>query len=323
MAHAESTGPVPAPHAGIGSRETAPTVEMTGGLRSWAPSIAVLMALTAGGLFAYTLPAVRLEDGSGLELSAIGDKLVRSGNGWLVTMSWFGALVAAISAVAFPRTERFIQSVAISAGALAAMTVSFYVATHLAVADEDASTLGSGLLLAWLSFAVAAVIPWAALRWWVQDRHPLGRGWWKWLFLLPAVVWVFLLTVFPLIYAFATSRYDFRYGQVSRFVGWDNYRDLFNITDPARAFLGTLIVGAVAALAVLTIGAFFTWLSDQEVTREDIRSIAGYIPVVAIPAVVVFLAGEILRDPLDGQMTITFIFVAGAVVTEMVLGFLI
>jgi multiple sugar transport system permease protein len=318
MEHVET---VPARHARVGPRETTP-VEDVKGPRAWVPSIAVLCALVIGGIFAYTLPAVHLEGGENLELSAVGDKLVRSGNGWLVTMSWFGAIVAALAAVSFPRAERFIQSITISAGSLAAMSTSIYVVTHLSVADENASSLGSGLILAWISFGIAAVIPWLALRW-VPDRHPLGQGWWKWLFLLPAVIWVFLLTVFPLIYAFSTSRYDFRYGLVSRFVGWENYRALFTITDPTAAFLGALIVAATAAVAVMVGGALLTRLLAGEVTREDLRRIAHYIPVVTIPAVVVYLAGEILADPLDGQMTITFIFVAGAVVTEMILGFLI
>lgn len=323
MAHVESSGPGPVARVGTGVAHTIQPEEATTGMRGWVPFIAVLVALIAGGAFAYALPAVRVDGGDSLGLSEVGDRLVRSGNGWLVTMSWFGVIVAAISAVTFPHTERFIQSVAITAGSIAAMSVPIYVVTHLSVADEDASSLGSGLTLAWLSFALAAVIPWAALVFWFKDRHRLGRGWWKWLFLLPAVIWVFLLTVFPLIYAFSTSRYAFRYGQVSRFVGWDNYRSLFDITDPAGTLLGVVIVAVVAAALVMIGGGLLTWLSAQEIEGDDLRHIAGFIPVVTIPAIVVYLSSRILNDPLDSQMVITFIFVAGAVVSEMVLGFLI
>ena len=323
MAHVESTGPVPASRVSTGAAATIQPDEVTTGFRGWIPSLAVLVLLVAGGIFAYALPAVSLDGGGSVGLSEVGDTLVRSGNGWLVTMSWFGVIVAAVSSITFPHTERFIQSVAISAGAIAAMSTPLYVVTNLSVADEDAARLGSGLLLAWLTFAIAAMIPWLAIRFWFHDRHPLGRGWWKWLFLLPAVIWVFLLTVFPLIYAFSTSRYDFRYGQVSRFVGWDNYRALFDITDPSGTLLGVLVVALAAAGLVMVGGALLTWLSAQEIEGDDLRRIAGYIPVVTIPAIVVYLASRILNDPLDSQMVITFIFVAGAVITEMVLGFMI
>jgi len=46
-------------------------------------------------------------------------------------------------------------------------------------------------------------------------------------FMLPAVVWILLFTIFPLLYALRTSFYSFRFGQINQFVGLDNFERLF------------------------------------------------------------------------------------------------
>jgi ABC-type sugar transport system permease subunit len=87
--------------------------------------------------------------------------------------------------------------------------------------------------------------------------------------------------------------------------------------------IGAVVVAAVAAAATIAIGFGLSWLGDRELRAEDRRRVVGFLPLVVVPAVVVYLSATILNDPLDAQMIITFIFVAGAVVTEMILGFLI
>jgi len=172
-------------------------------------------------------------------------------------------------------------------------------------------------------FVVAAVVPWVALLAWDRTRPVLGLRWEKWLFLLPAIVWVFALTVFPLIYAFSTSRYAFRYGTVNRFVGWENFRTLFITGGLGAPLLSAL--GAALVVGVIGVGIrlLLRWLSERALGRDDLRDALGWAPLVAVPAAIVSLGTSILRPPLNEQLTITFIFVAGAVAAEMVLGLLI
>ncbi len=323
MAQLESTGPVPAVRPDLGAPRTAPVTKPRPSPRVWAPRFAVVAALALGGLLAHTLPAVGLEGGGSADIGTIGAKLTNTGDAWVVTLSWFGGIVGVIAALSFPRAERFIQGVAITASSLAAMTMPYYVATHLTQADPAATSLGSGLLLAWLFFGVAAVLPWLAIFWWDRTHPVLERDWAKWLFLLPAVIWIFLLTIFPLVYAFTTSRYAFRSGRINRAVGWDNYRRLFQEGPLWAEIGGALLAAAFAGAVVFGLGLALAWLSDRELTRDDIRATARFVPLAAVPAALVYSSSRVLRDPLNSQLNITFFFVAGAVVTEMILGFLI
>lgn len=322
MAQLQSTptGSLRAPGAEMlaGRRATVPATPVG----AWLTRIAVVVALVLGAALARTLPAVEAAEGP-LDFGRVADLLTVRGAGWVPTLAWLGGIVAALSAFVFPRSERFIQAVTITGGSLAAMTLPFYVATRLAEIDEGATGLGRGLLLAMVCFAASAVLPWLGLVTWDRTTPILGRDWGKWLFILPAAIWLFALTIFPLVYAFTTSRYAYRNGRISRFVGWDNYRRLIEPENLRQGLIGAVVVAVVAAALVTVVGLLFAWLGDREVRAEERRRVAGFIPLVAVPAVIVYLAATILNDPLDTQMTITFIFVAGAVVTEMVLGFLI
>lgn len=291
--------------------------------RYWAARVGAVIALLFGMVFAYGLPAVWLADGSSLSLDQISETLALKGSGWVVALGWFAVVVGVVSAVVFPRAERFVQTLAISTAGVVAMIVPYYVATHLAKVDEDADRLGVGLILAWICFAIGAALPWLSLLVWDRTRPLLGRDWAKWLFLLPAVVWVFALTVFPIVYALTTSRYVFRNGRISRFVGWENYERLFDTDSWAAAIGAAALWAAAAAAAVLAIGLAWSYLSDGRLTDDAVRHVAGFIPVAAVPAAIIILSREVLAEPLDHQLWITFLFVAGAVSVEMVLGFMI
>jgi len=324
MAQLESTERIPSSRPAPSAIPAFSGAKQESAIRWWAPKLATVLALVLGGLFANVLPAVNLADGAYLSLSDVNTTMTFSGNGWVTTLSWFAGAIGIISALVFPRSERFIQAIAGTGGALVAMALPYFVATRLSTFDESATGLGRGLLLAWICFGVAAVLPWLGLLWWNRATPVLGRDWVKWLFLLPAVIWIVVMTVFPLIFAFTTSRYSFRAGgRIGGFIGWDNYRRMFDITSPGRVLIVSLGLIAVAALVVLAVGALFAYLNNQEVGRTDIRRSASVIPIVAVPALMVYLAATIFRDPIGSQLNITFFFVAVAVLIELVLGFLI
>ena len=323
MAQLQTTGSIPSSRAAVGGLRAAPAARSTA-IRTWTLRVAVVAAFVLGAVFATSLPAVELAGGERLDLDGLNATLTVAGNGWLTTLSWFAGIVGVLAALTFPRSERFIQSVAITGGGIVAMALPYYVATRLTTIDDEATGLGRGMVLAWVCFGAAAVLPWTAVFGWDRTRPLLGRDWAKWLFLLPAVVWVLLMTVFPLIFAFTTSRYAFRAGgRIGGFIGWDNYKRIFDVTSPGRAVGTALLWAAGAAVLVVAIGALVSYLANREVTGGDVRRSAGLIPIFAVPAALVSLTGVIFKDPIGPQLGITYLFVAVAVLIELVLGFLI
>jgi len=291
--------------------------------RDWSSRLATVLVLALGGIFAYTLPAVWLEDGSSVSLADASTAITFKNAGWVVTLGWFALALAIIAAVVFPRTERFIQAMAVSSGSVAAMVIPYYISTHLTDVEETATGLGTGLVFAWICYGAAATLPWIGLYKWDRATPPLGRDWSKWLFLLPAATWLILLTVFPLVYAFTTSRYVFLYGRINRYVGGDNYKRLFDTESIWRHLGIAIVVAAVAGAIITAVSLLITFAGSREIRRADVRRATGLIPLAAVPAAIVYLTGTILEEQIGEQLNLTYIFVACAVSIEMILGFLI
>lgn len=321
MARQEVIGHAPiAPMTVDSAREAQHEAALT--QREWSARIGIVLVLALGGLFAFNLPAVWLADGSSVSIQDASTAITFKNAGWVVTLGWFALTLAIISALVFPRTERLIQAIAITAGSTAAMIIPFYIANHLTDVDETATSLGTGLVLAWICYGIAALLPWLGLYAW-NRAGSLRRDWSRWLFLLPAVTWVLLLTVFPLVYAFTTSRYVFLYGRINRYVGGENYKRLFD-TDAIWANVGWSVIVAVAAgSAIAGISLVFSYIGNREISGSDVRRALGLFPLAAVPAALIFLSRTILDETIGDQLNITFFFVAVAVSVEMVLGFLI
>lgn len=279
----------------------------------------IAAALIGAAIVALILPAALGPD-IAVGLAELNDALTLKGAGWVPTLSWFGVIAALIATFAFPREERFIQAVTISLGSLAAMATPVYTRANLTTLVPDATAIGPGLIVGWLLLGTAALLPWAGIFLWDRSKSLLGPMWWKWLFVLPASLWICVLTIFPLAYALTTSRYAYRNGRISRSVGWDNYRRLFDPETVAAGLRNAVVVAVVTSVVVLIVASVLRWLSDREINQAARREIFGLLPVFVVPAVIVYLCATILRDPLNEQMTITFIFVAGAVLTEMGFG---
>jgi len=312
-------------------------------LRTWGPRVAMLLAMGAGVLMANLLPAILL-NGGGLPLSEVAAAVTGEGNGWVMTLVWLAGLIALISVFVFPAEERFIQTVAISLGSLAVLMLPLYVSKNLTVIEPQATGLGPGMVGMTVAYLTAAALPWFNLLWWNRAKPVLGTGWQKWLFIGPAAFWILGLTVFPLAYAITTSRYAFRTGKIVKDIGWGNYRKLFSdvLFDPAtrgQAIVHTVVVGLGAALAVLAIGGILGLLSDERSFVQSARRAATWIPLAVVPAVLLSLSGDpnvlptifgqhlplapVLDKDVSFTLSITYVFVAGAVAVEMILGFLL
>jgi multiple sugar transport system permease protein len=289
---------------------------------------ATVALLVVGFLMANLLPAVRLADGGGLPLSEVADRITRAGDGWVMVLAWLTGLIALICSLVFPRSERFIEAVAVSAAALATLILPRFISRNLETVGDGAVGLGAGMWGLSAVLVAVAVLAWVSLLVINREEPVLGRDWSKWIFLLPATVWVLALTVFPLAYAISTSRYAFRNGKIIRDVGLGNYRKLFNDTlfswSTALPVIGTVLgIVAAAAVVLLGLGAIKNLLADDRIQRSTLRKMASYIPLVAVPIVIVYLTRTVLDKDVGFILDITYFFVAGAVAAEMVLGFLL
>lgn len=292
-------------------------------MRLFAVKVAIAGAVLAGVLLTRSLPAVELADGTTLGFGEANENLVLGGDGWVGTLGWFGAAIAIISAFAFPISERFAGTLAVTLGSVLAMVPAYFMRSHLTEVDETATGLGSGLISAWVLYGIAAVLPWISVLWLNRQRSVFGRNWVKWLFLMPAILWILALTVFPLIYAFTTSRYAYRNGRINRFVGWDNYRRLFDVDSWWSAIGGAALWAAIAGVAVTAIGVAIKYIGDREITRADMRDVLGFLPIAMVPAALVYMIRNVLAETLGAQLNITLFFVVVSVSIEMVLGFLL
>lgn len=312
-------------------------------LRWWAPKAGMILIMALGVVVANTFPAIVSGEG-GVPLSEVASAITDEGNGWVMTLAWLAGIIALIAILTFPVEERFIQTVAISLGSLVVLVLPLYVSQNLTAFVPQGASIGPGLMGLVAAFLVTAVAPWFDLLWWNRMKPVLGPAWQKWLFVGPATLWILALTIFPLAYAITTSRYAFRTGRIVKDVGWGNYRKLFNdvLFDPATrggAILHTVLVGVAATIAVLAIGAVIGVLTERGRWRESLRGSWTWVPIVAIPAVLLSLSGDpsalpglfgqplplapVLEEDVSFTLSITYIFVIGAVAAEMILGFLL
>ena len=295
------------------------------GTRYWLPRLLAVAFIALGGYLAYTLGNVQLADGTSLSLAEVSKKFTFKGDGWVLTLSWFGALVAIAAALLIPHAERLVHCLGVTFGALLAMAFPLFTQQHLSMVADDATKLDTGLIGALVCFAIAAAIPWVFVLFINREKPVFGRDYVKWLFVLPAVTWLLLLTAFPLAYSITISRYQFRNGLVSRFVGWDNYRRLFErdfTWDLIRTpIVNGIIAAVVAGLIVTAIVMFSGWLDSREFTREHLRQARSLLPIFCIPVFIFVALPGLLRDPVDNAFDITVFFVVIAVTIEMIFGF--
>lgn len=122
-----------------------------------------------------------------------------------------------------------------------------------------------------------------------QRRVRLGRDRVKYLFLLPAVIWILAFTLFPFAYAIRTSFYSFRYGMINQYVGLDNYRRLLD-DDTLRQDLIWTIQFVVAAVGVeMLLGFGLALLFNREIRGRGFLRTIMTLPLFATPVAVGYL----------------------------------
>ena len=105
----------------------------------------------------------------------------------------------------------------------------------------------------------------------------------KYVFLLPAVLWVVGFTIFPLLYSLRLSFVRVNIGQEDVFVGWANFARAFsdpNVWNAARVTLTFVVVGVTVQLVL---GLLFALLFNRNLPgRGALRTIMT-LPLFATP----------------------------------------
>ena len=111
----------------------------------------------------------------------------------------------------------------------------------------------------------------------------------KFAFLLPAVVWIVIFTVFPLLYAIYTSLFSFRYGKINQFVGLANFGRLFTDANLHHALWITIVFVAVTVTIEMLLGFGLALMFNREIRGKNVWRAIMTLPLFATPVAMGYL----------------------------------
>lgn len=111
----------------------------------------------------------------------------------------------------------------------------------------------------------------------------------KFIFLLPAALWVLGFTVYPLLYSLRLSFFNVRIGQEDIFVGWQNFVRAFTDPSARNAAWVTLIFVGGGVLLQLVLGLGFALLFSRPLPLRNVLRTIMTLPLFATPVAVGFL----------------------------------
>ncbi len=122
-----------------------------------------------------------------------------------------------------------------------------------------------------------------------QDRS-------RWAFLLPAVVWVLALTIFPLLYALFSSLFSFRFGRRNAFVGLDNFGRLFTDENLHNGLWVTFIFVISTVAVEMLLGFALALLLNREMRGRNFLRAIMILPLFATPVALGYLGITIFYE---------------------------
>ena len=111
----------------------------------------------------------------------------------------------------------------------------------------------------------------------------------KFAFLLPAVVWIVIFTVFPLLYAIYTSLFSFRYGKINQFVGLANFGRLFTDANLHHALWITIVFVAATVTIEMLLGFGLALMFNREIRGKNVWRAIMTLPLFATPVAMGYL----------------------------------
>ena len=123
------------------------------------------------------------------------------------------------------------------------------------------------------------VLPRSGIR---EDRTKL-------VFLMPAVVWILIFTIFPMLYAIYTSVWSFRYGMRNQFVGLTNFGRLFTDNNLHGALWVTVYFVVVTVTVQMLFGFGLAVLFNREIKGKNVMRAIMTLPLFATPVAMGYL----------------------------------
>lgn len=112
----------------------------------------------------------------------------------------------------------------------------------------------------------------------------------KFFFIMPAVIWVLIFTIFPLLYALYTSFFSFRFGRINQFVGFGNYLRLFTDANLHNGLRVTLTFVIVTVTVQMLLGFALALLLNREMRGKSVLRAIMVLPLFATPVAVGYLS---------------------------------
>ena len=111
----------------------------------------------------------------------------------------------------------------------------------------------------------------------------------KWFFLLPGVIWLLLLTVFPLLYAINMSLHTCRFGKEGAFAGLANFQRL--LTDPVLHddLITTFIFVICSVFIEMLLGVGLALLFNREMIGRGLLRTLATLPLFTTPVALGYL----------------------------------
>lgn len=118
-----------------------------------------------------------------------------------------------------------------------------------------------------------------------------------WLLILPTVLLLVALTIFPLIYSLYMSFHDFTLGGAKSWAGLDNYREILGSRSFWRKTWFTLQITIFAVVIELVLGLICALILNKRLPAMGVLRMIVYIPMMLSPLVVAYF----WRIMLDGS----------------------
>ena len=111
----------------------------------------------------------------------------------------------------------------------------------------------------------------------------------KFFFIMPAVIWVLIFTIFPLLYALYTSFFSFRFGRINQFVGGANFARLLTDSNLHNGLRVTLTFVIITVTIQMLLGFGLALLLNREMRGKNILRAIMILPLFATPVAMGYL----------------------------------
>ena len=114
-------------------------------------------------------------------------------------------------------------------------------------------------------------------------------NYWSYLFVLPALAILGAFLIYPALYAFRMSFYDWQVLGKSEFVGLENYRRFFEMPNVRLAVQNTIYYTALNVPGTLFVSLFVALLLNAEIRARAWFRVLFYLPVISSDVAVALL----------------------------------